>query len=169
VALMYPTRFWNLSHSNMGLPSGGGSGPAFQMYDGSTRDGSIAALTFFTLVPPGFAVEDEALAKRVALQLGSVWTALGFMDMSMQVHSYTSFYIQRWPSETYISEDAQPTRIHPHPHAIPVLAAPDWNARLHFAGSEADQQSAGVMEGAIGSAERVWEELASVLESKDQK
>ena len=148
----------------MGLPSGGGSGPAFQMYDASTCDDGISSLTFFTLVPPTFSLDDQALAKRVALQLGSVWTALGRNEMAQQVHSYSGYHVKRWPEEVYISEDPKPISIHPHPHPVRLLAAQEWNGMLLFAGSEADQLSPGVMEGAIGSAERVWEEIEPFLE-----
>ena len=44
-----------------------------------------------------------------------------------------------------------------------VLAKTDWNGMLHFAGSESDLRSPGVMEGAVGAAWRVLDELQEFL------
>jgi len=61
--------------------------------------------------------------------------------------------------EDHISDEPNPTTIHPHPQPNGALAEPDWDRRLFFAGTEADSGSPGVMEGAIGSAARVAAEL----------
>jgi len=74
IALVYPNRFWDTRYANTGLPPG--SGPAFQMYDSSTKDPNrTAALTFFTLVPSETPAYDDnnMLAKMVAQQLESIW------------------------------------------------------------------------------------------------
>mmetsp|Transcript_27017 Transcript_27017/g.44552 ORF Transcript_27017/g.44552 Transcript_27017/m.44552 type:complete len:408 (-) Transcript_27017:202-1425(-) len=167
VSLVYPTRFWtqptnnSTINTNMGLPTH--LGPAFQVYDASTRDGSVAAITFFALVSPESeaASNDKVLAKLVTNQLAQVWA---YFEYDKEVvdqlqNSYLEVHIKRWPLETYISEDPAPRRIHPHPHPVPALAAGEWDGTLLFAGSESDQESPGVMEGAIGAALRVLQEI----------
>lgn len=152
VSLVYPTRFWK-NYSNFGL----GGFPAFQVYDASTNDGSTLALTFFTVatnVP-----NDSLLAKQVAGQMSHRWTRFGCHDMAKQAYSYSSFHVQRWPKEPFVSEDAEPRSIHPHPMPNPALAKPEWDGALLFAGSESDLASPGVMEGAVGAAKRVLANL----------
>eukprot|EP00977_Amphora_coffeiformis_P001660 scaffold310_cov168-Amphora_coffeaeformis.AAC.55 len=161
IALQYSTRFWS-NHSNMGLPSH--LGPAFQVYDSSTVDNSVSALTFFALVDQD--KEDVALAKQVANQMQEVWKYLGESAAANQVHSYTQHHVQRWPQQTYISEDPRPSRIHPHPQPERVLSEPEWDGLLHFAGSETDRLSPGVMEGAVGAAQRVLQALAEAWKTE---
>lgn len=167
VALVYPKRFWDYQYSNMGLPR---NGPAFQMYDSSTKDSSINALTFFTLVPhnsPAYD-DDKTLAQMVAQQLASVWKAFGQAKMADQSGSFASYHVQRWPKERFLSEDTKPKTINPHPHPVRHLSTTDWGGMLHFAGSEADRFSPGVMEGAVSSAERVLEELEPIFEQRQE-
>ena len=140
------------------------------MYDSSTKDSSVSALTFFSLVPHNSPAgsDDKALAEMVAQQLAAVWKSMGQIQMANKTTSYTSYHIQRWPKETYISEDPKPKRINPHPHPVRELSTTDWNGMLHFCGSESDTMSPGVMEGAVSSAERVLEELEPFLVQKKQ-
>ena len=159
VALVYPHRFWPLDACNMGLPSY--LGPAFQVYDSSTEDDSVSALTFFALADQDKG--DATLAKQVADQLQKAWAYLGEKQAAGQVHSYTQHYVQRWPQQRYISEDARPKTIHPHPYPVSALATSEWNGLLWFAGSETDQLSPGVMEGAVGAAQRVLQSLQDFL------
>jgi monoamine oxidase len=164
VSLVYDHKFWSSDMSNMGLPRQASTGPAFQMYDASTKDGSVHALTFFALVPPGSPAKsnDEILGKEVASQLANVWyRLLGRGDLKDQTLNYKTVHVQHWPTEKFISEDPHPTQIHPHPHPVGALSSKEWDGRLYFAGSEADHQSSGVMEGAVGSALRVVRELLS--------
>ena len=84
MALVYGQRFWDLGFSNMGLP---GDGPAFQVYDSSTKGQELTSLTFFALVPsssPAYS-DDRELAHMVAQQMGTVWKALHKVDMAEQV------------------------------------------------------------------------------------
>jgi monoamine oxidase len=165
VSLVFEKKFWSSDYSNMGLPRQL-PGPAFQMYDASTKDGSVNAITFFALVPPGSRSksDDEFLGNEVASQVANVWNMLlGRGDLKDQVMNYKSVHVQHWPTETYISEDPNPTQIQPHPHPIGALSTIEWDGRLFFAGSEADRQSSGVMEGAVGSALRVVRELVSEI------
>ena len=165
VALVYPQRFWDLgrSSSNMGFPSG--IGPAFQVYDSSTRDNTTTALTFFAHVPPDSPAaqidNDALLAQQVAHQMATVWRDyLNLPEYAAQAHTYDRFHVHRWPAEAYISgSDTRPDRIHPHPMPVPALSAPEWNGVLLFAGTETDRSSPGVMEGAIGAAKRVLQSL----------
>jgi monoamine oxidase len=163
VAVVYPTRFWKNTNlrTNMGLPAH--LGPAFQVYDASTKDGSVAAITFFALVEPGSAAlnDDKILAQQVTQQLANVWKYLEVDDKMIHelLHSYTDVHVQRWPMEEYISEDPEPRQIHPHPHPVRALSQSEWNGQLLFAGSESDLDSPGVMEGAIGAALRVLRDI----------
>lgn len=156
VALVYGSRFWSLRASNMGLPSH--LGPAFQVYDSSNRDNTVSALTFFALAKDNVD-DDAALAKQVADQMANVWNYLGEKEAALKAHSFTEHFVQRWPQQAYISEDPRPTHIHPHPAPEPALSTTEWGGLLHFAGSEMDSLSPGVMEGAIGAAQRVLQAL----------
>jgi monoamine oxidase len=160
VSLVYPTRFWNEDMSNMGLPSHM-EGPAFQVYDSSTKDGFVSALTFFTLVPPQSPAwkDDKLLADQVASQIATVWKVSRRTDFTEQAKSFTDIHVKRWPLETYISEDPKPLQIHGHPSPVRALSTNEWGGRLLFAGSETDQRSPGVMEGAVGAALRVWKDI----------
>ncbi|KAL3926960.1 MAG: hypothetical protein SGARI_005453 [Bacillariaceae sp.] len=141
----------------MGLPTH--FGPAFQVYDASTKDGSVAAITFFALVKNN--ADDKDLAKQVANQLAQVWDYLDYDKeiVSQLQNGYTNVHVKRWPLESYISEDDKPQQIHPHPHPVGALSASEWDGNLLFAGSEADLESPGVMEGAIGAALRVLRDI----------
>jgi monoamine oxidase len=163
VALVYKDRFWPSQVSNMGLPGGGG--PAFQLYDASTEDGSLAAITFFALVPPGSPAltDDQVLADQVSTQLQSVWKYHGMPELAKRAKDYSSVHVRRWPMIKYISEDASPTKIQPHPQPIRGLSATEWDNQLLFAGTETDRFSPGVMEGAVSAAHRVFAELKESL------
>lgn len=152
----------------MGLPPVTG-GPAFQVYDSSTKNNDVVALTFFTLVPhtsPAYS-DEKRLAQMVAEQMATVWKAMRRGSFAAQAPSYTNYHVHRWPLETYISEDDKPVGINPHPSPVRHLATNDWDGRLLFAGSEADLGSPGVMEGAVGAAERVFKDLEPMLVAKE--
>jgi monoamine oxidase len=167
VALVYPSRFWDTRSSNMGL---GGQGPAFQVYDSSTRDKNVSALTFFALVPTtDSSATDELIAEQVAEQMAEVWNRLGRPLYAKQATSYTSHHVYRWPAEAYISEDENPVRINPHPSPVRALSEPEWDGALQFAGSETDLSSPGVMEGAVGAAKRILKSLEGFLSTKAQQ
>jgi monoamine oxidase len=166
VALVYQKKFWTSNyHSNLGLPSS--LGPAFQVYDSSTKDGSIVALTFFVHVPQNDDIlsstsNDTLLAQRVAEQMSNYWKMRGLVAYQNQALSYTNSYVHRWPMDIYISgTETRPPQIHPHPMPILALSTPEWDHRLWFAGTETDRTSPGVMEGAVGAAKRVLKSLFS--------
>ena len=158
VALVYEQRFWESSRS-ISL----GDGPAFQVYDSSTPDGTLHALTFFVHVPPNDTVaqeDDAALARQVAQQLHSSRHYNQFHPQAAAAAlSYTDHYVHRWPHEIYLDRDKCPDYIHGHPDPIPALAQSEWAGRLVFAGTETDQHAPGVMEGAIGAAHRAVQEI----------
>ena len=166
VALVYnEARFWPLSVSNGGLRPGPNR-PAFQFYDGSPKDNSSAsAITFFTLAGLSSAAtdDDKLLAKHCAEQLASHLSSYGqtYVPDALveKLKSFDSFYVKRWPLEKYISEDNDPQGINPHPEPVPALARSEWDGQLLFAGTECDLHSPGVMEGAVGAAERAFDEL----------
>lgn len=166
VALVYPNRFWSTDYSNMGLPRHQNNGPAFQVYDSGTKDGSVSSLTFFALVTKENQKgldDDTELAKQVATQMANVWLYHRQHEAAKYAHTYINHYVQRWPMEQYISEEYYPNTIHPHPHPVLALSQPEWDGLLEFAGSETDLRSPGVMEGAVGAATRVLQSLDSFL------
>ena len=165
VALVYnEARFWPLSVSNGGLRPGPNR-PAFQFYDASPEDNAISAITFFTLAGLSSAAkdDDELLAKHCAEQLVSHLSSYGqtYVPDALvdKLKSFDSFYVKRWPLEKYISEDDDPQGINPHPAPVSALAKSEWDGQLLFAGTECDLRSPGLMEGAVGAALRVLEEL----------
>jgi monoamine oxidase len=159
VALHYPARFWPLQGgvSNTGLRPGANR-PAFQVYDAGDARGDVSALTFFTIAHEDWS--DADLARACAFQLGELWTRMGLGDKSAQLTSFTKVIAQRWPKEPWISDDPSPGTVHPHPQPVRALAESDWQGKLLFASSEADQDSPGVMEGAVGAAHRVLQTLS---------
>lgn len=168
VVLVYVERFWKLdSSTNMGLRNGL-SRPAFQVYDagGPAEEPAPAALTFFALAQPREIVDDKTLASQCAHQLADVWSHgyafYGSDAIDRLRGQYSSFVVQRWPEEIYISDDPKPSQINPHPEPVQALGASDWGGRLLFAGSEADQNCPGMMEGAVGAAEAVLSELETL-------
>lgn len=164
VALVYPQRFWDALSSNAGLPSVH-NGPAFQVYDSGTNhhhQDRLAALTFFAFVPPDSPAQtdDALLAEQVAGQLATYWEYRNQRSCAALAPTYRSFHVYRWPANVYISgKDTKPIRIHEHPAPSRALGTTEWNGVLLFAGTETDQVSPGVMEGAIGSAKRVLQSL----------
>ena len=161
VALVYKEPFWNEDYQFQNL-IGRLAGPAFQMYDSSTD--KISALTAFTLATQIGTTKDnddenKNLAKKVASQIAQSFQLLGDTEKSKLALSFEEYFIQRWPLETYISEEPYPKRIQPHPHPVQALSTMEWSGRLLFAGTETDESSPGVMEGAIGSALRSVEQL----------
>jgi monoamine oxidase len=172
ISLLYATHFWNTESSNMGFPTGG---PAFQVYDASTKN--VSALTVFAIVPQNSSAanDDNVLADQVASQIEHVWRSNNNKSLNnppfaqqqqQQAKSYTHVHVKRWPLETYISEDAKPTSINPHPHPVRALSKNEWDNKLLFAGSESDRTSPGVMEGAVGAATRVVNELQAIFGKK---
>lgn len=148
--------------------------PAFQVYDGSPlqstnddTDDKISVLTFFTLANlSNDKNDDDMLAKDCAEQLCSSLSGQAIRKVPVLdkfIRSFDEFYIKRWPHEPYISHNKDPMGIAPHPEPIPELAKSEWDGSLLFAGTETDQSSPGVMEGAVGAAIRVAEELAEKL------
>jgi len=166
VALVYNSpRFWPLSISNGGFYPGPNR-PAFQVYDGSPEDDtSVSALTFFTLSSLSNAAPDDdaTLARHCAEQM-TVHLSSNSRDyvpdtVVQKITAYDSFHVKRWPMEKYISEDVTPKRVNPHPEPVPALAKSEWDGQILFAGTETDLSSPGVMEGAVGAAMRVVDEL----------
>ena len=127
---------------------------------GKGGDDGVAALTFFTLSPPS--VKDEDIAKQCALQLGEMWDMYGQSDTDGNLRKYSASTVHRWPNEAWVTDETDPSTVHPHPGPVRVLARSEWGGLLHFASTETDQEDAGVMEGAVGAAQRVLKELSKV-------
>lgn len=163
VALVYESpRFWPLCEANRGLRAGPNK-PSFQVYDGSPFNGTLSALTFFTLSSLSTnGVSDDTLARQCIEQFVSSLspkTIRGNPGILENLKDYNRVHVRRWPLEDYISDDRNPLRINPHPEPNLDLARDEWDGHLLFAGTETDQRSPGVMEGAVGAALRVVETL----------
>lgn len=159
VVLRYPSRFWPLGPaSNAGLRRGPGR-PAFQVYDGTgDKEAGGAALTFFCVADDD-SKDDAQLGDQVAKQLGEYWSSGGLDASSVEsLGRPLGVEVQRWPKEKWIADDPNPTFVHPHPEPVRELARPEWQGRLLFAGTETDQSSPGVIEGAIGAGVRAAED-----------
>jgi monoamine oxidase len=104
VALLYRKKFWDNEVSNSGLPAS--TGPAFQVYDSGTRDGNIAALTFFAHVPENdeqAQTNDSIVANQVAEQIGVLWEYFGKSEYSKKALSYVDFHVYRWwPTDSLV-------------------------------------------------------------------
>ena len=187
VALVYkgiPSSSWSVivnEGDNLLSPRKGR--PAFQAYDGSpfsslssstNKDSggeecvdTISVLTFFTLASlSSYKKDDIMLANECAEQLCDSLSTDAVRKVPVldkYIRSFDEFYVKRWPLEPYISHDTDPMGTTPHPQPISELAKSEWDGILLFAGTETDQRSPGVMEGAVGAALRATNELAQKL------
>lgn len=144
--------------TNMGLKGG----PAFQVYDASTPDGCVVALTFFALADPADG-NDAALAARCVMQLQSVWLDVGISHgRTDRLRNYNAHHVVRWPSELYVGGMPYNGKVNPHPVPDSALASNEWEGSLLFAGTECDLHCPGLIEGALSSANRVVESLKSL-------
>lgn len=162
----------NDAFGNRGLRPGINK-PAFQCYDASPNDGSLNAITFFTLASLSEesnndnsdnddTSKDRKLANACINQFSlslSPRTIRNYPDIFDKLKAYERFHIKRWPLENYISSNINPSFIAPHPEPNMHLAKSDWNSTLVFAGTESDLFSPGVMEGAVSAANRASKEL----------
>ena len=158
--------------------TGGGPFGAITFFALADDDGAAAT-----------AANDGALALRCARQLAGVWASSHGLQAEAQrlvtavaeaakiaevaeaataeatgvgrggAPAGAQFAVQRWPREAWVSDDAAPGTIHPHPAPVASLALPDWGGVLVFAGTESDQAHPGVLEGAIGSAHAALKRL----------
>jgi monoamine oxidase len=168
VALIYNcVKFWPEQMSNEGLRPGKNR-PAFQYYDASPQDGTVCALTFFTLAAlsssEGGIKNDKKLARDCADQLCESLSGFANANTSTiaeNIRQFDEFQVKRWPLEKFISETKDPTSIAPHPEPNKNLAISEWNGMLLFAGTESDLISPGLMEGAVNSANRATREILS--------
>eukprot|EP00040_Diaphanoeca_grandis_P015123 m.76991 g.76991 ORF g.76991 m.76991 type:complete len:412 (-) comp24963_c0_seq1:42-1277(-) len=171
VVVVYPTPFWRNSDARGAVVSGGLGGksasqPAFQVYDGSSEGnadtpGAVFALTYFALLEPHTTATDATIAQQCTAQLADMWQRAGANPVLVNQLRSSSIetVVQRWPQEQWIADEAHPKNIHPHPFGVPALATTEWGGTLLFAGTESDQESPGVIEGAVGAAHRVLSQL----------
>ena len=160
VCVEYESKFWPAqldAHTNIGLSGG----PAFQMYDASSYGHGTVALTYFALAPADGSLDNDVdLVEACTKQFTSTWVRMGvpreIFDKSIVITST----VMRWPREEFISDELNPTTIHPHPSPVRKLAESVWDNTLMFAGTETDQRSPGVIEGAIGSAYAVLRKIS---------
>jgi len=174
VALVYhsfPTKIWKIIQKDAnGSMRAGANRPACQCYDASPHntgaDGSLNALTFFTIPSISNSAPDEKLAADCAKQFCETVSPLTMRklpNIKDQIQAYDEIHVKRWQLEKYISEKSDPKTIAPHPEPIEDLARSAWDGMLLFAATEADLHSPGVMEGACSAAERVTDVLIEML------
>jgi monoamine oxidase len=72
-----------------------------------------------------------------------------------------NLFLQDWATEPWTCSTTDRTTAPAAPQADPLLRQPLWSGRLFFGGSETAVHSAGHMEGAIESAERIAHALLS--------
>ena len=172
VVVHFSKPFWRQNPTGQDIANIGisAAGPAFQVYDASSFEDATVALTFFALAPSdlssGSPVADQALAEACCQQLAATWQRYrvpfefsNALIKGCRDSDTARVVAQRWPLEQHISDEAEPTTIHPHPRPLVALSREEWGGRLLFAGTESDQTYPGVIEGAIGSADRVLEAL----------
>jgi monoamine oxidase len=150
------------------------------------NDGNIYAFTLFALVnwdqqESSTPTNDDGIANRIMGQLHSIASSSRMISQSSTTSKwmtqYNSYSIQHWPQVSSISHEAHPTSVGSHPRPNPVLSESEWKSSpndsngeerrgcmVHFAGTESDLYSPGLMEGAVGSAFRVVEEMKRYLE-----
>jgi monoamine oxidase len=145
---VYNTAFWR----ERGLSGDAMSrrGPLAEIHDASGPDGAPAALFGFLGVPAAQRRGREDEVKAAALQqLARIFgpeaatpltTAL--MDWAVQ-------------PETATDADAEPPVGHPA-YGLPPSFAELWEGRLHFGSTETATDMGGLMEGALASAERIF-------------
>ena len=158
------------------------NGEAFDLYDACIEESSndddgnnVYAFTLFALVDWTEQKDHEAIAQRVMSQLLSIASSSRMISQSTRnppatqwMTQYKSYAIHHWPHVSSISDDSTPTSVGQHPRPNPTLSQSEWDAKdnmkmVYFAGTESDLYSPGLMEGAIGSAYRVVEELRNCL------
>lgn len=159
-------------------------GPVFDLYDScfeEVDDGNVYAFTVFVLVDWSDQINtrdlhqrDERLASAIINQLMS--TAPSQSSSCQTTHQspsvqsetwmpqYASYFVHHWSQVESISDDPHPEFVGLHPRPNPTLSRPEWksasgNYIVYFGGTESDLRSPGLMEGALGSAYRVIEEL----------
>jgi len=152
-------------------------GEVFDLYDSSIisssssdDDSNIYAFTVFALVEwnrynknESRVSDDETIARRIFDELLSIQSST--IQSSTRIPEYTSFTVHHWSQISSISDNPFPNSVGNHPHPNPVLSQPEWKCNederymIYFAGTESDLHSPGLMEGAVGSAYRVMDEL----------
>lgn len=126
VTLLFQQRLWPLDGTSNLAFRRGPSRPAFQVYDAGNGKTSPAALTFFALAPPTV-TSDEALGADCAAQLEEAWAMRGWNSECAAALRSAKYkvVVQRWPSERFVADEANPTVVHPHPEPNVALARPE--------------------------------------------
>jgi hypothetical protein len=183
VAFVYERKHWDtmwIRKVKEGLYLGRRRGlelEVFDVYDASTledggdeEDGDgVAAFTVFALVSSEHDNDsDKVVARRIMNQLLSVAPQSSSSWLSSNKHSM----VHHWPHVKSISDNPRPKEVGDHPHPQRALAQGEWPMiannndgkamMVHFAGTESDLSSSGVMEGAVGAAYRVVDELKCI-------
>ena len=187
VAFLYEQKYWDISWV-MEMKRGiyfYNEGEAFDLYDSCIEqtgdDGNVYAFTLFALIDwsrhdntEDKQQQDERIVRGIMDQLLSIASSKRISSFQSSVTSQTvlewmpkyKFHaIHHWPQVSSISDDPYPANVGSHPRPNPVLSQSEWKSdegeeMLYFAGTESDEYSAGLMEGAVGSAHRVVEEIS---------
>ena len=153
-------------------------GEAFDIYDACMEQNGddIYAFTLFVLIDwskhkngDNKSEQNESIAKQLMDQLLYVASSTRMLQSetnnpTVWMPQYNTYTMHHWPQVKSISDDPFPSTVGSHPHPNTVLSQPEWKSddgkdMIFFGGTESDLRSPGLMEGAVGSAHRVMEEL----------
>ena len=122
-------------------------GPMGELHDGSNHYGEPYALTGFVGIPAVQRQHQDILLKEIISQLANLYG-------SPAAEPLACFY-QDWAREPYTATvyDQPPMYEHPLYHP-PAGKTAIWEGRIHFAGTETDNENGGYLEGALAAAQR---------------
>jgi len=150
VGLVYKEAFWKKEKSSGTIVSN--VGPIPEMYDHSRADGNGYALKGF-LNGSYFSLTKEERLQLILNQLEKYY--------GNQALDYLSYEETVWRNEPYTFTDYH-THILPHQNnGHPIFREPLFNNQLILAGSETADQFPGYMDGAVRSAQHVFNLLTS--------
>lgn len=150
--LSYPTPFWRKEDSSGTVFSN--AGPITEMYDHSNVEDNRYAIKGF-LNSSYFSVSRQERQDMVISQLKKYYGEV--------VHDYLKYHEYVWAKDT---ETFIPYQEHvlPHQHnGHDLFQKPYLNGKLYLAGAETSVVSPGYMDGAIHSAQTVYEQLTDQL------
>ena len=181
VAFIYEKKYWD---DNWIMEMKRGiyfyrDGEAFDIYDAclEQNENDIYAFTLFALIDWSKydkngekSEQNESIEKRLMEQLLSIATSKRMLSSqtnnpSVWLSQYKICTMHHWPNVSSISDDPSPSTVGSHPYPNASLSQPEWKSDdgirdlIFFAGTESDLRSPGLMEGAVGSAYRVMDEL----------
>lgn len=148
--LTYENPFWLQNNSSGTLFSN--VGPVNEMYDHSAKDGKKYALKGF-LNNSYFSLSEVERLQMILDQLRKYY--------GKAVDNYLEYHEMVWSDETY-TYSPYTEHVLPHQHnGHAVFQESYFNNRFYVAGAETSQVSPGYMDGAVHSAQKVFEMIGS--------